>query len=101
MYPTHPGFVAGSETSQEAAESMHQSAATLREQVRLFISFAENGATCDEIEQAMGLSHQTCSARCSELKRQGRIVTSLDAETGKVVKRPTRSGRSAAVYFVL
>lgn len=46
--------------------------------------------TCEELEAFTGLSHQTCSARCSDLKRDGRII-----ETGK---RLTRSGSPASVY---
>ena len=47
-------------------------------------------ATCEQIEYAASLSHQSCSARISELKRDGKIV--------KVGTRKTRSGCSAAVY---
>ena len=31
------------------------------------------GATCDEVEGLIGMSHQTASARCVGLKRQGLI----------------------------
>lgn len=48
------------------------------------------GHTCEELECWTGLSHQTCSARLSELRREGKI---------KVVgERMTRSGSPAAVY---
>ena len=46
--------------------------------------------TCDELEVFLDLPHQSCSARISELKRDGLIV--------KVGTRPTRSGCQAAVY---
>jgi hypothetical protein len=49
------------------------------------------GATSDELEAALGLPHQTVSARLSEAKRAGWVV-----DTGR--RRPTRSGRAAAVF---
>jgi len=49
--------------------------------------------TCDEIEIDLGMSHQTASARCSELKR--------DEILEKIGTRPTRSGRSAAVLSIV
>jgi predicted HTH transcriptional regulator len=49
--------------------------------------------TCEELENFTGLSHQTCSARLSELKRDGRIK--------QVGTRKTRSGSPAAVYQVV
>jgi hypothetical protein len=48
------------------------------------------GATCEEVEEGLGLSHQTASARVSELRRDGRL-----AEIGR---RSTRSGRPARVH---
>lgn len=47
--------------------------------------------TCYEVEQITGLPHQSCSARFSDLKR-----LSLIEDTGD--KRPTNTGRRAAVY---
>lgn len=52
-----------------------------------------SGATCDEVEEALYLRHQTASARVHELMRAKRIVAS-----GK--KRRTRSGRTATVWVV-
>jgi hypothetical protein len=48
-------------------------------------------ATCDQVEQDLKLSHQTCSARFSELKRDGWIFP-----TGAA--KPTRSGRKAMTF---
>lgn len=48
------------------------------------------GGISDEVEVALGLPHQTVSARLSEAKRDGTLVLSGDL-------RPTRSGRQAAV----
>lgn len=50
------------------------------------------GATCDEVEETTGLSHQTASARVHELMKAGRIV----AAEGK---RKTRAGRAATVWI--
>lgn len=52
------------------------------------------GATCDEIEAAMGLKHQTASARVNELMAKGAIVT-----RGRDGRRKTRSGRLAEVWI--
>lgn len=56
-----------------------------------------HGATCDELEAALGISHQTCSARCSELIRLQWIYRKL-AGSG-YEKRKTRTGRHAAVLI--
>lgn len=56
-------------------------------------STLHKGATCDEVERATGLSHQTCSARCSELKALGRVVDSG-------MRRPTRSLKMASVLVL-
>jgi len=50
-------------------------------------------STCDEAEQQLGMSHQTCSARFSELKRDGKIIPT--------VKRPTRGGCDAQAFRIL
>ena len=49
-----------------------------------------NGATCDEIEIALGMSHQTASARMRDLSRAKLILDSG-------AKRKTRTGRNAIV----
>jgi len=87
-----PGFVKDSETSREAAVSMISSAATLREKAYDYIvSKGADGATSDEVQAALQLTHQTGSARVTELKNAGRIVA-----TGQ--KRKTRQRRNAMVY---
>ena len=85
-------FVVGSDTSAEAAEMLRPSAATLRAEVFRAISNSL-GLTCDELEVCLDMRHQTCSARVCELHQRGMIV-----DTGR--RRPTRSGRPAAVYVV-
>lgn len=61
--------------------------------LRILKQLAVSSATCDELEVRCALSHQTASARCSELRKHGMI-----ARTGTV--RRTRSGRNAHVYDI-
>jgi hypothetical protein len=51
------------------------------------------GRTSDEIEVLTGMPHQTVSARLTEAKALGEVVTNGQ-------RRPTRSGRSAAVLVI-
>lgn len=78
--------------SVAAWDSIADSAETLRRQVVDHIdSCGGHGATSDETEAALDLSHQTCSARFTEAKKYNQITPSGE-------KRMTRSGRWAAVY---
>lgn len=80
----------GDACSDAAAESVAPHAAKLR---RLIWQHARNVGplTCDEAERNLDLSHQTCSARFTELRRCGAL-----ARTG--TKRTTRAGRQAWVH---
>ena len=85
-------YAVGSDTSQEAAAEIVALTPTLRAKVLLHVlGQGEHGATCDEVEQALGLSHQTASARVHELAQLGDLVDSGH-------RRKTRSNRNAAVY---
>ena len=87
-----PPHVAGSDTSRAAAEAIRPHAP--RQQDRALASIAarySDGMTCDEVELELGLSHQTASARIRDLVKAGAIV-----DSGR--RRPTRTGRKAAVY---
>lgn len=80
------------------SDAAHESAkATKQQTIRDIIDHLKrqgiNGATCDEIEVALGLKHQTASARCSDLKN-AKIVK----ENGR---RKTRSGSTAAVLVLV
>jgi len=76
--------------AESAAAFKSLSGAELRGKVMAYISSrGKEGATCDEIEQALGISHQSASARCTELKANGDVHT--------LTTRKTRSGRAAAV----
>lgn len=77
-------------TSREAAESVKHRVAGLRRDVYWAIR-AAHGATCDEIEGSLELSHQTASARVRELAQYGHIHDSG-------LRRKTRSGRKAIVW---
>lgn len=95
------GHVAGSETSQQAAESIMPSANTLRRLVLDAIRSSPVGLSCDEAEALLNLSHQTVSARICELHRHphhGGWIEPMVTPNGKPVRRPTRSGRNATVY---
>lgn len=85
-------FVADSETSRDAAESIAPFLTGLRARVYSAVARAgDHGLTCDECEVQLSMRHQTCSARFRELTDSG-VIT----RTHK--KRPTRSGRDAFVY---
>lgn len=85
-----PPHVAGSGTSEDAAQQMRATAATLRAKVLRVL--ADRGpSTCDEVEVALGMRHQTASARIRELFLMGRIIDSN-------MKRRTRSNRKAIVW---
>lgn len=80
-------------TSRDAAISVAECAPMLRRKVLgAIMDTGDRGATCDELEVALGMSHQTCSARVHELMKSAHIET-------RGLKRATRSGRKAWVWF--
>lgn len=80
------------DTSVAAAQSIAGGAEQLRARVLAEIA-TRGGATCDEVEVALDLRHQTASARVNELAEEGKI-----ADSG--ARRKTRSGREAIVWVV-
>ncbi len=58
---------------------------------KLVLDGINGGSTCDELEQTLGLSHQTVSARLRGLAQAGLIVDGGG-------RRPTRSNRKAIVW---
>lgn len=80
----------GDPNSAEAWDSVKGITGRLRRRVYRLIAEAPDGLTSDEAEVITGLPHQTCSARFTELKRDGLIVS--------FSRRQTRSGVPAAVY---
>ena len=83
-------FAKNSDTSEAAAASLLGDLARLQAAV-LDAIVKRGGATSDEVEEALGLPHQTVSARFWELHNRGTI-----ADSGE--RRRTRAGRMAAVY---
>ncbi len=83
----------GSDTSEEAAASMTGQRSRIRIAIMAyFVRQGAIGATCDEVELQLGLSHQTASARIREMSLARVIVDSVTE------RRRTRSGRRARVY---
>ena len=85
-------YVAGSDTSEDAARSIVPHLSRLQAEVyAIIVDTGPDGITCDACEVALSLAHQTCSARVRELVQKHAIV-----DTGR--RRKTRSGRAARVY---
>ena len=92
----------GVDTSQEAAESVAPTAAAMR--ARVYQMLLVRPMTCDEIEVALDLRHQTAAARLWELEGNGTQANGMPRP--KLIektdeRRKTRSGRSARVYRAL
>ncbi len=90
LFGGNPPHVKDSDTSLAAAESMAETGRQVREKVFRHITLS-GGSTCDEIELALNMRHQTASARVRELALTGRIRDSGN-------RRKTRSGRQAVVW---
>ena len=90
-YPYSPGYVRESATSKAAAQDVRSTAGQMRTQIAGYIRAAVDGATCDEVEAALDLRHQTASARVREL-----VLSKEIRDTGRT--RKTRSGSPARVY---
>lgn len=84
-------YESSSETSAAAAASLDADLSRLEAYV--FAVLARAARTCDAVEVATGLSHQTVSARVRGLVLRDRIVDSGD-------RAPTRSGRLAVIWRV-
>ena len=91
LYAGLPGYVQGSDTSRDAAISMQEASHVIRAKIYEYLK-EKGGATCDDIEIALHLTHQTASARLSELSLKFRLIHDSGA------RKPTRSGRSAKIW---
>jgi len=80
----------GTDTSIAASEQIVERAGTDAE--RIYNILIKTPMTCEEIEQATGLRHQTASARIRGLAIQGRV-----RDSG--VRRKTVTGRAASVWM--
>lgn len=88
-------FVAGSDTSKEAAKSSKELARRLRQLIYRAISKSEDrGYICDEIEIEFTIPHQSASPRFGELAERGMIRDSGE-------RRKTKSKRNAAVWVAV
>jgi predicted transcriptional regulator len=85
-------------------ESYEANEATAKERDRskiylALLEAAEKGQTCDELEICLAMAHQTASARCSELLREGVVVRARDGK-GERLRRLTRQGCWASVLIL-
>lgn len=93
LFDVTANYHRGNTQSVEANKIAHKGKVGARQRIIKEIQdlrTSYTGLTCEEIEHLTGLSHQTCSARLSELRREGKI---------KIVGiRKTKSESPAAVY---
>lgn len=79
--------------NENSVKAHKKSLGKAEENRRMILAYLEecgaNGATCEEMEHALKLSHQSLSPRCTELKAKNQVQV--------VGKRPTRTGSPAAV----
>ena len=66
-YPVAPSNK--TETSKDAAESIKDKINGMCLEVLRCVRNYEEGLTCDEVEQILGMKHQTASARLNDLSR--------------------------------
>jgi predicted Rossmann fold nucleotide-binding protein DprA/Smf involved in DNA uptake len=92
LFDITKNFHGGADTSKAAHKSVTPNVRAQQRQ-RVLSAIKPGGSTCDEVEVALGTSHQATSARITELTAKGQIF-----DTGK--RRKTRSGRGARVYKV-
>lgn len=78
--------------SREAAQVPMSVASAKRIRVLRYIDVV-NGATCDEGEVVLGMTHQSLSPVLNWLERRGFVERAGE-------RRRTRSGRMAAVYTI-
>jgi hypothetical protein len=80
------------QTSRDAHEAIKPKASAIRSRILAELQLrGSTGATCDELEQALGLSHQTASARLREMAKAETIYDSGH-------RRETRTGRTAIIW---
>ena len=88
----------GTSPSIDAARSLDKILGKMQAEVLAYVRSAPEGATCDEAEVALGLKHQTASARLNDLMKLGMVQFRYDA-AGKALRRLTRSNRGARIYY--
>ena len=90
------------ETSKDAAESIKDKINGMCLEVLRCVRSHEEGLTCDQVEEILGMKHQTASARLNDLSKcqPAFLQHRFDSSTGRPLRRPTRSGRTARIYVV-
>jgi hypothetical protein len=102
-------------TSEEAADSVRDSAATLRKRIGSFVrQRGLQGVICAEVEEIFALEHQTASARLWELETRSLaksarkvremvprelFVINKPEYPGRIVRPNPRGERNQLVYF--
>ena len=91
----------GNEFSRAANERTRTRKDDNIERIKEFVLGAKEGRTCYEAEVELGMLHQTCSARFTDLKTEehGCFLKPLMGEDGKQTARPTDTGSLAGVWF--
>jgi hypothetical protein len=93
-----PKYVAGSDTSFMAAENIAPMIGKLQKLVLDVVkNEGTNGATCDEVEVALEMPHQTASARINELMEADGERPQMLFDSGS--RRKTRHGQLATVWL--
>lgn len=98
-HPTAPHN--GTDTSRDAAESIRSQINGMCRDVLEKVRECPSGLTCEQVEQLLGMKHQTASARLRDLMEMNPspLEFRLDQKTGKPQRRVNSSGRTARIYF--
>ena len=92
----------GTATSIDAASSMKRHVNRLCAMVLKAIREMPGGLTCQEVEDILGISSGTATARINELANcQPPLITKAKDAEGKWIRRANRSGRTAFVWFAV
>jgi hypothetical protein len=100
-----PDICASRHRGNSESLAAHSKTDTLKDKARILARFerlGSAGATCDDIEMLLGMSHQTASARMAELKRDGVLVLKplRGGNLFEYERRLTRTGSTAAVLVL-
>jgi hypothetical protein len=93
-----PAYAKSSDTSFLAAEAIAPVVDFLQKKVLdVILSSGTKGMTCDEVEIALDMPHQTASARINELMKETEERPALLFDSG--ARRKTRYGQLATVWI--
>ena len=91
-YPKDPGFVRGSDTSEQAAIEVASRSEAMRNKIMSMVKLRGMfGCTSNEAGKELGMKPQTVSARFAELSHRGMLIRTLR-------KRTTQGNYKAFVY---